>query len=219
MKERTLQQNWAGSLRPSTPQSPPVDSIFAMKFSIDMTPIMCEADPGFAHITPVARRGGGYSPPPLGNVNSIQLLIFTHLQGPQELSDPWAYSLSSHPPQAPRLRIAGQLCVHNTLWTKTSSPHQPMKPSPWGVRIPICHIDNLTQGGMDTDRFSSNTRDRTLRFGQKGASITHDHKRRPDAFPSMCMHALWVDKTKGPTQSRVREGGFNDTSSTEAMYV
>ena len=39
-------------------QSPPVDSASAMNFSIEMTPMVCEADLGFAQVTPAARRRG-----------------------------------------------------------------------------------------------------------------------------------------------------------------
>ena len=41
----------------------------------------------------------------------------------------------------------------------------------WTSLVVVRH-DTLTQGGMGTDRFSSDTRYRYLRFGQKGASIT-----------------------------------------------
>ena len=38
----------AAPLSGDLPQSPPVDSAPAMKFSIEMTPMVCEADMGFA---------------------------------------------------------------------------------------------------------------------------------------------------------------------------
>ena len=44
-------------------QSPPFDSASAMKFSIEMTPMVCEADLGFAQVTPVAT--GGMLPSPI----------------------------------------------------------------------------------------------------------------------------------------------------------
>ena len=43
-------------------QSPLVDSASAVKFSIEMTPMVCEADLGFAQVTPAARGGGAPLP-------------------------------------------------------------------------------------------------------------------------------------------------------------
>ena len=36
-----------------------------MKFSVEMTPTVCEADLGFAQVTPAARGGGGVLPSPI----------------------------------------------------------------------------------------------------------------------------------------------------------
>ena len=52
------------ALPPGGPRGPPsVDAGSALRFSAEMTPVTCDADLGFAQVTP-ATQGGGCSPPP-----------------------------------------------------------------------------------------------------------------------------------------------------------
>ena len=76
----------------------------ALKFSVEMTPVTCDADLGFAQVTPAAQ--GGKLPSPNRQLDFDSALDFYTPIGAVGPSGLWACSLLSPLSQTPRLTIA-----------------------------------------------------------------------------------------------------------------
>ena len=123
-------------------QSPPVDSASARKFSIEMTPMVSEADLGFAKVTPSAR-GGGLLPFPIRQPEFESAMDFYTPTGATgalrslglQLIDSPASDVSSKDSRS-------VICAVNFMEEDEFATS--MKPSPWGVWTPTCRHDSQT---------------------------------------------------------------------------